>query len=76
MPCLLYTSKAKAIYLKFDAASIDSAVYINGQLAGTHAGAFGAFCFDITKLLNLDGDNVIAVKVSNAKDANVAPRCV
>jgi beta-galactosidase len=63
----------KAIYLKFDAASINTTVYVNGKQAGTHAGCFGAFCFDVTPLLNVPGDNVIAVKVSNAKDPNVAP---
>jgi len=63
----------KAIYLKFDAASIDATVYVNGKEAGTHAGAFGAFCFEITPLLDLKGDNLIGVKVSNAKDPNVAP---
>ena len=63
----------KEIYLKFDAASINSTVYVNGKQAGKHAGAFGAFCFDITPLLNLKSDNLIAVKVSNAKDDHVAP---
>ncbi len=65
--------EGKEIYLKFDAASIDTTVYVNGKQAGTHAGSFGAFCFDITPLLNLKSDNLIAVKVSNAKDPNVAP---
>jgi beta-galactosidase len=65
--------QGKEIYLKFDAASVVSTVYVNGKQAGTHAGAFGAFCYDITPLADLKGDNVIAVKVSNAKDPNVAP---
>jgi beta-galactosidase len=63
----------KQIYLKFDAASINATVYVNGKEAGQHAGAFAAFCFDIKPLLNLNGENVIAVKVSNKHDNNVAP---
>ncbi len=63
----------KEIYIKFDAASINSVVYVNGKPAGKHAGAFGAFCFDITPLLDLKGENVIAVQVSNKHDNNVAP---
>jgi beta-galactosidase len=65
--------KGKALYLKFDAASIDATVYVNGKEAGKHAGSFGAFCFDITPLMDRKGDNLIAVKVSNARDDNVAP---
>jgi beta-galactosidase len=63
----------KELYLKFDAAAINTVVYVNGKEAGKHAGCFGAFCFDITPLLDLKGDNVIAVQVSNKHDNNVAP---
>jgi beta-galactosidase len=63
----------KKIYIKFDAASINADVYVNGKLAGTHAGCFAAFCFDITPLLNPLGDNLFAVKVNNEHDPNVAP---
>jgi beta-galactosidase len=63
----------KEIYIKFDAASINTTVFVNGKPAGKHAGCFGAFCFDITPRLNHDGDNVIAVQVSNKHDENVAP---
>jgi beta-galactosidase len=63
----------KEIYIKFDAASINTSVFVNGKEAGKHAGCFGAFCFDITPLLNHDGENVIAVEVNNKHDENVAP---
>jgi beta-galactosidase len=63
----------KELYLKFDAASINTAVYVNGKEAGKHAGCFGAFCFDITPLLNLKDENVIGVQVSNKHDSSVAP---
>jgi beta-galactosidase len=63
----------KEIYIKFDAASINTDVFVNGKSAGHHAGCFAAFCFDITSLLNASGDNVIAVKVDNSHDNNVAP---
>jgi beta-galactosidase len=63
----------RSVYLKFDAASITARVYVNGTLIGTHAGAFSAFCLDVTPFLRLDGDNVVAVRVSNAKDMAVPP---
>jgi beta-galactosidase len=64
----------KSLFLRFDGASITTDVYVNGKSAGlTHKGMFGAFCYNVTGLLDPAGDNVIAVRVSNARDANVAP---
>jgi len=65
--------EGKSIFLKFDGAAIVTDVFVNGKKAGTHKGAFGAFCFDITPLIQGGGDNVIAVRVTNAKDPDVAP---
>jgi beta-galactosidase len=63
----------KSCFLKFDGASSVASVYVNGRLAGTHRGMFAAFCYDVTPLLNLSGDNVIAVRVTNAKDQDLPP---
>lgn len=64
----------KRLFLKFDAASKDTDVYVNGKPAGpTHKGMFGAFCFDVTALMNLTGDNVVAVRCDNSADPAVAP---
>ena len=41
--------------------------------AGGHKGAFAAFVCDATQLLHPGPDNVIAVRVSNAWDANLPP---
>ncbi len=54
------------IYLQFDGSNMISDVYLNGKLAGSHAGGFGAFRFDVTDLVMLGADNVIAVKVDNS----------
>lgn len=62
----------KSVVLWFGAAGSQADVYINGKSAGSHKGAFGAFAFDITPLLTA-GDNVIAVRVSNARNADIAP---
>ncbi|HUB27113.1 MAG TPA: glycoside hydrolase family 2 TIM barrel-domain containing protein, partial [Tepidisphaeraceae bacterium] len=64
----------KSLFLRFDGASIDTQVYVNGQSAGTpHKGMFGAFCYDVTSLLNPAGDNVIAARVDNSRDETVPP---
>jgi len=64
--------RGRRIYLQFDGSNIISDVYVNGTLAGSHAGGFAAFRFDVTDLVALGADNVIAVKVDNSAgvDAN------
>ncbi|HEX4055612.1 MAG TPA: glycoside hydrolase family 2 TIM barrel-domain containing protein [Tepidisphaeraceae bacterium] len=64
----------KSLFLQFDAASSAATVYVNGKLAGPeHKGMFSAFCYDVTPLMNPDGDNVIAVRVTNAPDPSIPP---
>ncbi len=63
----------RRVYLRLGAANIDSAAYVNGRPAGTHKGGFEAVCYDVTPLLNPTGDNVVAVRVDNARDRDVPP---
>ncbi len=66
--------QGKSLFLKFDGASSAAAVYVNGQPAGPpHKGMFSAFSYDITSLVNPTGDNVIAVRVTNAVDKDIPP---
>jgi len=58
--------QGQRIYLQFDGSNIISNVYVNGKLAGSHAGGFAAFRFDVTDLVVLGADNSIAVKVDNS----------
>jgi len=60
------------VFLQFDAANIVTDVYVNGTLVGEHRGGFGAFRFDVTQYVQ-GGDNVVAVKVSNASVNDVPP---
>ena len=60
-------------FLRFEAAGSVADVYCNGILLGQHRGAFGAFCFEITKQLSAAGPNIIAVRASNAPEPDVAP---
>jgi beta-galactosidase len=63
--------KGRALFLQFDAASIAAEVFVNGRRVGQHKGAFAAFRFDVGADLKPGQDNVVAVKVSNAGDADV-----
>lgn len=60
-------------FLRFEAAGSMADVYLNGNLLGEHRGAFGAFCYEITKSLSPDGTNILAVRVSNAPEPDIAP---
>ncbi|HEX4342341.1 MAG TPA: glycoside hydrolase family 2 TIM barrel-domain containing protein [Verrucomicrobiae bacterium] len=63
----------KRYYLRFEAAGSVADVWLNGKLLGEHRGAFGAFCFEITHQLSANGTNILAVRASNAEEADVAP---
>ena len=60
-------------FVRFEAASSVADVYLNGEHLGQHRGAFGAFCFEITRELSRTGNNLLAVRVSNAPEPDVAP---
>jgi beta-galactosidase len=60
-------------FMRFQAAGSVADVFLNGTLLGQHRGAFGAFCFEVTKQLSAEGGNVLAVRVCNAPEPDLAP---
>jgi beta-galactosidase len=66
-------AQGKRYFLRFEAAGSVASVYLNGKLLGEHRGAFGAFCFEITRSLSSNGTNLLAVRASNATNTDVAP---
>jgi beta-galactosidase len=69
----LKPENGKRYFLRFEAASSVADVFLNGEKLGQHRGAFGAFCFEITALLDASGKNTLAVRVSNAPEPDIAP---
>jgi beta-galactosidase len=65
--------EGRRYFLRFEAAGSVADVYLNGNSLGQHRGAFGAFCFEITKEMSTSGTNLLAVRVSNAPAQDVAP---
>jgi beta-galactosidase len=63
----------RQLFLKVDGAFLVTDVFVNGTHLGQHRGGFAAFVLDATRCLKVGGDNVIAVRVSNAPAADVAP---
>ncbi len=71
---LLITPEAgRRYFLRFEAASLVADVYVNGTRLGEHRGGFGAFCFEITRVLDPAGTNWLAVRVDNTKAPDIAP---
>jgi beta-galactosidase len=60
-------------FLRFEAASTVADVYLNGKSLGQHRGGFGAFCYEITSQLDANGTNLLAVRVNNAPQPDIAP---
>ena len=65
--------QGKSLFLKFDGVSNAAQLFVNGTLAGSHKGGFGAFCLDVTSLVSFDRPNIIAARVTNARDTTIAP---
>ncbi|MDD4141982.1 MAG: glycoside hydrolase family 2 TIM barrel-domain containing protein [Bacteroidales bacterium] len=63
----------KRYFIRGEGASIVSEVLINGRSAGTHKGAFTAFCYEITDLLKNGKNNTITVITDNTYNDDVLP---
>ncbi|MEU7914711.1 ricin-type beta-trefoil lectin domain protein [Microbispora bryophytorum] len=63
----------KRVELEFEGAFSVSDVWVNGTKTGTHRGGYTGFAFDITSAIRT-GDNVIAVRVDNRWQPDLAPR--
>ncbi len=63
----------KRYFLRGGGASIVSEVSVNGKPAGRHEGAFTAFCYEITPLLQ-EGENSISLVADNTHRDHIAPQ--
>jgi len=61
--------KGKQVLLHFDAVDHEATVFVNGQKAGSHAGGYDNFVFNITSLLQ-PGENSIVVAAFDANDGH------
>lgn len=59
--------KGKQVILHFDAVDHDATIFVNGQKAGTHAGGYDAFSFNITPFLKA-GNNTLIVAAHDPND--------
>ncbi len=60
--------RGRPLSVEFDGVQKYSRVYVNGRFAGEQRGGYNSFSFDITPYVRWDGENVLAVQVSNRRD--------
>ena len=63
----------RKIHLRFEGANYATAVWLNGQLVGSHSGGFDPFEFDVTDLVEWGASNSLAVRVDNWPRINRVP---
>jgi beta-galactosidase len=63
----------KRVFIRFEAASLVSKTYLNGQLLGEHRGGFTAFCYELTPYLHFGAANELRVQVDNSHQEDVPP---
>jgi beta-galactosidase len=63
----------KTLFLQFAGANQIADVWVNDTYLGQHRGGYSRFRFGATSALRVGQDNVIAVKVSNAANADIPP---
>jgi beta-galactosidase len=60
------SAAGKKVSIEFDGVYMNSEVYVNDRLVGTHPYGYTGFAFDLTPFVHTDGTaNVVAVKVQN-----------
>jgi len=63
----------KCFFIEFEGVFQDAEVFVNGHRVGEHRGGYTGFYFEVTKFVH-PGENLLAVRVNNLWDAQLAPR--
>ncbi|MCP5078228.1 MAG: beta-galactosidase, partial [Psychromonas sp.] len=64
---------SETLTLEFDGVFQVAEIYLNGKKVGAHRGGYTGFMVDISKAAKA-GENLLAVRVNNLWDAQLAPR--
>lgn len=67
-------ANGKRIFIDFEGVMLAATVFVNGRQVGEeHRGGYTPFSFDVTDLVNLTGDNVLAVRVDSTERKDIPP---
>ena len=81
MPCVWYRREfalpenwqGRRVLLHFGAVDYEATVWINGEQAGRHRGGYSPFSFEITGLLNKQGENFVVVRAIDDTRSGLQP---
>lgn len=63
----------KRVFVDFGGVMTAAKVYLNGTLIGENKGGYNDFSFELTKNLNSNGENVLAVEVDSTERKDIPP---
>jgi beta-galactosidase len=66
--------EGKRLFLKFEGAGTVANVFVNSNHMGEHKGAYNAFTYEITDVVNYGGRNSVSVICDNSQRFDVAPQ--
>ena len=61
------------VFLDFEAAMTSSRVWVNSKYIGTYKGGFTPFSFEVTDMVRMNGDNLVAVEVDSHEQPEIPP---
>lgn len=64
----------KKLFIRFEAAMNHAEVWLNEVKLGEHLGGYLPFTFDISKLVNVGGSNILRVKLNNQDNPIIGPK--
>lgn len=67
------TARGKRVFVDFEGVMTASTVWINGERLGEYKGGYTPFSFELTKHLDFDGENVLAVYVDSTERPEIPP---
>lgn len=63
----------RRVFIHFEGIASEAEIFLNGNFAGNHAGAYSAYCVEITGLLKFGVKNEILVKANNSSKPDIIP---
>ncbi len=67
------SQKGKRIFLRFEGVGSVATIYLNGKFLTEHKGAFAAFSFEISHVVNYGAENTIVVRTNNKPRKDIIP---
>jgi len=66
-------ARGKRVFVDFEGVMTASTVWINGERLGEYKGGFTTFSFELTKNVDFDKENVLAVEVDSTERPDIPP---